>query len=248
MKTNQMIGFTLVELLVTIAIIAILAALLLPALNRAKAKAQQISCISKLKQWNLAMIGYVHENEDLLPREDGIDAENSWSVAMAPTNQNVWYNCVAQEMRSRSVAQYAQNPLSDEFYAGTSLFRCPSATFPENRANYPMFSLAMNSQLMDMNEEAMMGWIAEPSLTALFVDCGIPGEAKPYPPPQKDYNGQPKAYANRFAGRHNNGGNIAMADGSVHHFRASKVIDPITGRSIWPPRDIIWSRNRDKKP
>jgi prepilin-type N-terminal cleavage/methylation domain-containing protein len=64
---RQKPGFTLIELLVVIAIIAILAALLLPALARAKEKAQRAACKSNMRQIGLTALMYASENSDKFP-------------------------------------------------------------------------------------------------------------------------------------------------------------------------------------
>src|SRR5437762_7638019 len=108
-------AFTLVELLVVMAIIAILAAMLLPALAMAKEKARSIFCLNNLKQIGIAMTIYADDHNDfLVPAEynvgNGAKYREGW-----PT---ILYN-----------HQYLPAQRSPDYYTvppGKSVFRCPS--------------------------------------------------------------------------------------------------------------------------
>ena len=93
-------NFSLIELLVTIAIIAILAGVLLPALNKARDTALSASCTSNLKQLGTGMEMYIGDNDDWYPLQsynipDPTDSNNTvcyWGIRLHPGNisQLLW--------------------------------------------------------------------------------------------------------------------------------------------------------------
>lgn len=257
-------GFTLVELLVVLAVVGILVALLLPAISRVKARAQQVDCMSRQKQWAMAFRMYVDDQDDLIPREGyerhGGVTWNNWQQVRgrnSTDSADVWYNALPDYAGVPRAAAYAPMDKHKDFYSSRSLFQCASAKFPPEvmKPSYllAIFSIAMNSQLIEYPHDPTIRFTEirdQESRTVLFLDNLLEGEKKVHPAQENDNLGQPAAYADRFSARHYNGGNLAFADGHVAWFAGHKVVEtdpgsPLRGGPVMPPVDIVWEPRYD---
>lgn len=182
-------GFTLIELLVVIAIIGILAAMLLPALNKAREKANSVVCLGNMHQWGLAVGMYCDDWQDYLPPE-----------GPAGFATYAWYNVLPPYINAKSIIDlYAEGKPPTAKTKG--IYSCPSdKKCPDNpTAAEPYFMVGMNNY-MDPNGPNLFkrSDALKPSETIMFCDN------------EGTFSATNGKYAPQ---RHSGGGNFTFVDG-----------------------------------
>ncbi len=261
MKTKR--GFTLIELLVVIAIIAILAAMLLPALAKAKEKANRIACLSNLRQWGLSLNMYLDDSSQVFPdfsianstpgARSGYDQDNIlWtdlaSFAAGGYGNSAWFNALPPYVLQKPLWQYAANPTN--FVGGRNVFNCATATFLPAEVD-PLtrvaFSYGINFKGTNGATPASSPFkatvVAHSSAFVFFSDVRAnSGETPFYGANPLNDLGAPRGSLNHLSSRHAAGANLTFLDGHSAYFKYTYMAYQ-KGTKIGDPGqpDVNWS-------
>ena len=250
-------GFTLIELLVVIAIIAILASLLLPALNRARAKAEGIGCLNNLKQVQLAWGMYADDNNSRLAENRGMSVtSNAWV-----TGTLGWDSTFVPRPDNTNTLFLTEGELGPYVAKNVGIFKCPADKYPGARGPR-VRSISMNGFAGDVdgiNNGLNPSWKRYLKLTDITAPppamCWILLDEHPdsINDPLFSVLMTPGAlWTDVPASYHNGACGFSFADG---HSEIRKWIDfrtiqpvlhrnPSAGNGLSSPRDMLWLQLR----
>jgi type II secretory pathway pseudopilin PulG len=238
----------LIELLVVIAIIAILAGLLLPALAKAKQKAQATNCLNNQRQWALSYRMYADDNREAVPEE----GNTVLPIADASSGNltEAWYNIVAPYCGQKSMVDLYKDT-NPPLPSSRSLYSCPSAPPPTAPPSFARayFMYGENGRICINRSTRATGVpqtrlsnVTKPTDTILVAESD--GNSPTAGAAQSNVTGQ---YA---VGRHNGRGIFALVDGSSRTVRTNDFIRSSTESNSateeWKtPHPIYWYPNAD---
>jgi len=231
-------AFTLIELLVVIAIIAILAAMLLPALGKAKLKAQQIGCLSNYRQLQFCWQMYTDDHTDNLPANEALNI--SYNRAALTVGANSWLEGNAWTDTNFTNIEHG---MLFNYNRAVGIYKCPSdKSTVRDKGQIPRTrSVAMNMYMnvrpdpSDSNYRRCWHKLAQvhnpaPAKAIVFIDeneKSIQQSAFGINAPDHWwlFGTGLRTWISFPATRHNNGGTFTFADG---HAEAWHWLEPNT--------------------
>jgi prepilin-type N-terminal cleavage/methylation domain-containing protein/prepilin-type processing-associated H-X9-DG protein len=166
-RATQKHAFTLVELLAVIAMIAIIAALLMPALANGKNEARMTQCTGNLRQWGQAYRMYADDNQDFLPRRgQGVQ------VLAEIDRPSDWFNALPYYFASQSFQDLVDASKQPTTHT-KSLFICPAAIDPGGTYFLP-YGMNMNLCPWNLPVPTKFGSVVQPGHVVAMADAPGP--------------------------------------------------------------------------